>query len=63
VPVSLRLTAPSSITRVQHRAQEPQEPAAADPVLDRLHQPVVRDRLETRGDVFGMKARRAGSAR
>jgi hypothetical protein len=51
VPIPLRLTAPSTITPAQHRAHELQEVAVDDPFLERRHQPVVRDRLITVGDV------------
>ena len=35
----------------QHRAQELQDLAVNDPFLDRRHQPLVRDRLKTVGDI------------
>ncbi len=35
----------------QHGAQELEDVTVADALLDRLHQPVVRDRLEARGDI------------
>ena len=35
----------------QHRAQQLQQVTVTDPFLDRRHQPGVRDRLETVGDV------------
>ena len=35
----------------QHRAQEFEDVAVNDPFLDRRHQPLVRDRLKTVGDV------------
>lgn len=35
----------------QHRAQQFEDVAVTDAFLDRLHQPVMRNRLETRGNV------------
>ncbi|MGB3952888.1 MAG: hypothetical protein WBK99_07115 [Solirubrobacterales bacterium] len=35
----------------QHRSQEFQQAAIGDSFLARVHQPIVRDRLKTRGDV------------
>jgi hypothetical protein len=55
---ALRGAAPATFDRAvlqdpgpQHRAQELQEMAVNDPFLDRRHQPRVRNRLKTVGDV------------
>ena len=52
VPLTLRLTVPFlHHPGAQQDAQELEDPAVDDPFLDRLHQPLVRDRLEAVGDV------------
>src|SRR6266540_843104 len=37
--------------RAQQRAQQLEQPAVTDPLLDRRHQPIMRNRLKTRGDI------------
>src|SRR3954452_13532069 len=49
----LRRTVPSCMTPARNRARRSLSTwrAVADPFLDRPHQPIVRDRLKTVGDV------------